>query len=79
MTTLEIGNLPLTMTDSMLLQMFSPFGATTASIQISANGHPPRACGLVTVPDIFQALTAVATLSRARTAGQGPLSVSIKN
>lgn len=79
MTTLQIGNLPATMTDAMLLQMFSPFGATTASVQISANNHAPRTCGLVAIPDYFQALAAITTLNGSHTPGSAPLSVSIKN
>ncbi len=79
MTTLSVENLPLSMTAAMLLQMFAEFGAISATVQISANGHPPRTCGLVTRPDSFSALTAIATLNGKQTPGQAPISVSIKN
>jgi hypothetical protein len=79
LTTLLVGNLPVSTTSASLLAMFAEFNPVSATVQIRDSGHGPQALGCVVLPNIFSALTAISVLNNKQMPGQPPLSVMIGN
>ena len=71
---LYVGNLPYSTTDPQLMELFSPFGATSAETLSYAETGRARGCGYVEISEDDRGRAAIAEMN-GKTYGGRPLRV----